>query len=136
MAETVADLTASVNAALSKLSPTDEIPDSARLHLLDALDKLRGVVEPPIQSILNICWAAHPLVMIRTAIGMGVFDAFAAAGGAELTVNELNEKTKGDKTLLVRIMRFLSSHRLFIETGVDKYHPQPLALIRDRRSTM
>ena len=38
--------------------------------------------------------------MIRTAIGMGIFDAFAAAGGAELTINELNEKTKGDKALL------------------------------------
>ncbi|KAI9039209.1 uncharacterized protein KD926_009843 [Aspergillus affinis] len=71
---------------------------------------------------------AHPLVAIRTAIGMGVFDAFAAAGGAELTVDELNEKTKGDKALLVRIMRLLSANRLFTETGVDKYRPQPLAL--------
>ncbi|KAB8214989.1 S-adenosyl-L-methionine-dependent methyltransferase [Aspergillus novoparasiticus] len=128
MAEAVADLTAAVNTALSKLSPTDDIPDPARLQLLQALDKLRGAVEPPIQSLLNICWAAHPLVTIRTAIGMGVFDAFAAAGGAELTVNELNEKTKGDKDLLVRIMRLLSANRLFTETGVDKYQPQPLAL--------
>lgn len=31
---------------------------------------------------------------------MGIFDAFAAAGGAELTADELNEKTKGDKDLL------------------------------------
>ncbi|KAK6838683.1 hypothetical protein RU639_000841 [Aspergillus parasiticus] len=106
MAETVADLTAAVNAALSKLSPTDDIPDPARLQLLQALDKLRGAVEPPIQSLLNICWAAHPL----------------------LTVNELNEKTKGDKDLLVRIMRLLSANRLFTETGVDKCQPQPLAL--------
>ncbi|RAQ67846.1 O-methyltransferase [Aspergillus flavus] len=59
---------------------------------------------------------------------MGVFDAFAAAGGAELTVNELDEKTKGDKDLLVRIMRLLSANRLSTETGVDKYQPQPLAL--------
>ncbi|KAJ5586890.1 S-adenosyl-L-methionine-dependent methyltransferase [Penicillium hispanicum] len=128
MAETVADLTAAVNAALSKLSPTDDIPDGARMQLLDALDKLRGVVEPPIQSLLNICWSAHPLIAIRTAIGMGIFDAFAAAGGAELTVDELNEKTKGDKDLLVRIMRLLSANRLFTETGVDKYQPQPMAL--------
>lgn len=42
----------------------------------------------------------HPLIAIRTAIGMGVFDAFAAAGGAELTVDQLNEKTKGDRDLL------------------------------------
>ncbi|GAB1205335.1 hypothetical protein APSETT445_004009 [Aspergillus pseudonomiae] len=106
---TVADLTAAVNAALSKLSPTDDIPDPARLQLLEALDKLRGVVEPPIQSLLNICWAAHPLVAIRTAIGMGVFDAFAAAGGTELTVDELNEKTKGDKDLLAYTHEFLEA---------------------------
>ncbi|KAE8381897.1 S-adenosyl-L-methionine-dependent methyltransferase [Aspergillus bertholletiae] len=128
MAETVADVTAAVNAALSKLSPTDEIPDAARFQLLDALDKLRGAVEPPIQTVLNICWAQHPLVAIRTGIGMGVFDAFAAAGGTELTVDELNEKTKGDKDLLVRVMRLLSANRLFTETGVGKYQPQPLAL--------
>lgn len=49
MAETVADVTAAVNAALSKLSPTDDIPEPARFQLLDALDKLRAAVEPPIQ---------------------------------------------------------------------------------------
>ena len=59
MAETLADLTAAVNAALSKLSPTDDIPDPTRFQLLEALDKLRGAVEPPIQSLLNICWAVR-----------------------------------------------------------------------------
>jgi hypothetical protein len=33
---------------------------------------------------------------------MGIFDAFAAAGGAELTTAELHEKTKGDQQLLGR----------------------------------
>ncbi|KAJ5927868.1 O-methyltransferase [Penicillium verhagenii] len=135
MAESLADLTAAINGALLKISPTDDIPDPTRFQLLDALEKLRGAVESPIQWLLNMCWApipslpqAHPLVTIRIAIGMGVFDAFAAAGGAELTVDELNEKTKGDKDLLVRIMRLLSANRLFSETGVDKYQPQALAL--------
>lgn len=31
---------------------------------------------------------------------MGIFDAFAAAGGATLSIDELNEKTKGDKDML------------------------------------
>lgn len=59
MADTVADLTATVNAALAKLSPTDDIPDSARYQLLDALERLRGTVEHPVQSLLNICWAVR-----------------------------------------------------------------------------
>ncbi|KAJ5948668.1 S-adenosyl-L-methionine-dependent methyltransferase [Penicillium verhagenii] len=124
MAETVAELTAAINAALSKLSPADDIPDLARFQLLEALEKARG---------------AHPLIAIRTGIGMGIFDAFAATGGAELTIDELNEKTKGDRELLdqfiirfprfiVRIMRLLNGNRLFTETGKDQYKPQPLAL--------
>lgn len=85
---------------------------------------------------------------------MGVFDAFAAAGGAELTIDQLDEKTKGDKDLLgkmipplnstqkfgaywltnwalrylVRIMRLLSAHRFFTESELHRYQPQPLAL--------
>lgn len=59
MAQTVAELTAAVNAALSKISPADDIPDPARFELLEAMEKLRGVVEPPIQSVLNICWAVR-----------------------------------------------------------------------------
>lgn len=31
---------------------------------------------------------------------MGIFDAFAAAGGATLSIDELNEKTRGDKDML------------------------------------
>ena len=59
MAETIADVTAAVNAALAKLSPTDDIPEPARFQLLDALDKLRGAVEPPVHAVLNICWAVR-----------------------------------------------------------------------------
>ncbi|KAJ5947245.1 O-methyltransferase [Penicillium verhagenii] len=58
MADTVAELTAAINAALSKLSPADDIPDPARFQLLEALEKVRGVVELPVQSLMAICWAA------------------------------------------------------------------------------
>ncbi|KAJ5279538.1 O-methyltransferase [Penicillium angulare] len=44
MAETVAELTDAVNAGLSKLSPTDELPDSARFQLLDSLEWLLRVM--------------------------------------------------------------------------------------------
>ena len=73
MVETVAELTAAVNAALSKLSPADEIPDPARFQLLEALDKLRGVVEPPIQSLLNICWAVSKSLNCLEECDEGMF---------------------------------------------------------------
>lgn len=62
MAQTIADVTATVKAALTKLSPTDDIPDSARFELLDVLDQLRVAIEPPIQTVLNICWAVRSLI--------------------------------------------------------------------------
>lgn len=35
---------------------------------------------------------------------MGVFDAFAATDGVELSLDQLNEKTKGDKDLLGKMI--------------------------------
>lgn len=63
MAQTIADVTATIKDALPKLSPTGDIPDSARFELLDMLDQLRAAVEPPIQTVLNICWAVGRLVL-------------------------------------------------------------------------
>ena len=42
----------------------------------------------------------YDIVSVRVAQGMGVFDAFAASEGNELTVAELLSKTKGDEQLL------------------------------------
>lgn len=40
---------------------------------------------------------------------MGVFDAFVASGGAELSLDQLDEKTIGDKDLLGKMLFLLSS---------------------------
>ena len=38
--------------------------------------------------------------VIKVAMGMGIFDALAASNGAEITADELDAKTKGDRQLL------------------------------------
>jgi hypothetical protein len=42
----------------------------------------------------------YPLVIIRVAQGMGIFDAFVEAKGAQLTLQGLSSKIEGDDKLL------------------------------------
>ncbi|KAL7651581.1 hypothetical protein ACMYSQ_008924 [Aspergillus niger] len=129
MADNVATLTSAINTAVANLAGKDEIPEAARYQLLEAIDKLRVAVEPPLLTIRNFCFGHHSLVAIRVAMGMGIFDAFASTKNGEMTADALNEKTKGDKGLLVRIMRVLCANHIFEETGVEKYHQLPLAIM-------
>ncbi|RDH32301.1 S-adenosyl-L-methionine-dependent methyltransferase [Aspergillus welwitschiae] len=129
MADNVATLTSAINTAVANLAGKDEIPEAARYQLLEAIDKLRVAVEPPLLTIRNFCFGHHSLVAIRVAMGMGIFDAFASTKNGEMTADALNEKTKGDKGLLVRIMRVLCANHIFQETGVEKYHQLPLAIM-------
>ncbi|GLA30091.1 hypothetical protein AnigIFM63326_008288 [Aspergillus niger] len=129
MADNVATLTSAINTAVANLAGKDEIPEAARYQLLEAIDKLRVAVEPPLLTIRNFCFGHHSLVAIRVAMDMGIFDAFASTKNGEMTADALNEKTKGDKGLLVRIMRVLCANHIFEETGVEKYHQLPLAIM-------
>ncbi|BCS10681.1 O-methyltransferase [Aspergillus luchuensis] len=129
MADTVNALTSAVNSTLAKLTPGDEIAEADRYQLLDAIDKLRVAVEPPLLTVRNLCFGHHGLVAIRVAMGMGIFDAFASAKNGEMNADALDENTKGDKALLVRIMRVLCANHVFEETGVEKYRALPLAIM-------
>ena len=46
------------------------------------------------------CDKAHAITAVQLAQGMGIFDAFMFSGGAELTLEQLDEVTKGDRQLL------------------------------------
>ncbi|PWY92985.1 S-adenosyl-L-methionine-dependent methyltransferase [Aspergillus sclerotioniger CBS 115572] len=128
--EIVSQLTLAVNTALAELSPADDIPEATQYQLLDAIDKLRVAVAPPLLTIRNFCVAVTPWPGCHpSAMGMGIFDAFAGVNGAEMTAAELDEKTKGDKGLLVRIVRLLCANYVFEETGVEKYKPLSLAMM-------
>lgn len=125
MADTVNALTSAVNSTLAKLTPGDEIAEADRYQLLDAIDKLRVAVEPPLLTVRNLCFGVshrhyllqtcsqtdachdlkhHGLVAIRVAMGMGIFDAFASAKNGEMNADALDENTKGDKALLGKFL--------------------------------
>ncbi|GKZ16462.1 hypothetical protein AbraIFM66951_007146 [Aspergillus brasiliensis] len=77
MADTVTDLTFAINTALSKLSPADNITYTARYQLLDAIERLRRAVEPPLVTLQKICFAHHELVAIRIGMSIGIFNGLA-----------------------------------------------------------
>ncbi|KAL4936765.1 hypothetical protein BDV06DRAFT_85935 [Aspergillus oleicola] len=131
----LSDLTNTLKTALSTLPPPSQIQDTERNELLSAISQLQNALEFPVLSIQRLCFSHYPLVMIRAAIAMGIFDVFieaeAEGGKGEVTVVELleNEKTKGDEVLLKRVMRFLCAHSLFKETAPETYKALPMALL-------
>lgn len=56
---------------------------------------------------------------------MGVFDAFAESGGAEMTAQELSSKTKGDDAFLGRVFSLSFSFFPF-----DILHPSTLMTLQ------
>ncbi|PLB43410.1 putative O-methyltransferase [Aspergillus steynii IBT 23096] len=129
MASVLSELTSTVTSALGNLPSPENIQDAERMQLLGAIDQLRAALEPPIKTVMKICLGHYGLTSIRVAQGMGIFDAFAAAGGAELTIDDLDAKTKGDRQLLARILRLLAANGILKQTEKEKYQPLPLALM-------
>ncbi|KAL3479808.1 S-adenosyl-L-methionine-dependent methyltransferase [Aspergillus californicus] len=138
MANVLSDLTSTVTSALSNLPPPEKIQDAERMQLLGALTQLQEALEPPVSSITRLCFSHYPIVIIRIAQGMGIFDAFVESQGGHLTATELALKTKGDENLLSmapeRVMRFLCAHGLCKETAKETYKPLPLAMMFGSRS--
>ncbi|KAJ0424828.1 S-adenosyl-L-methionine-dependent methyltransferase [Aspergillus carlsbadensis] len=128
MASTLSDLTSTITSALSSLPPQDKIQDAERMQLLEAINRLQAELEPPPVSMQRICFSHYPLVIIRVAQGMGIFDAFVESKGAQLTLQELSSKIEGDDKLLKRVMRFLCAHRIFKEVAGETYQALPLAM--------
>ncbi|KAL4934244.1 S-adenosyl-L-methionine-dependent methyltransferase [Aspergillus undulatus] len=125
----LSELTSTITFTLSNLPPPDQIADAERNELLSAISKLQNALEFPVLSIQRLCFSHYPLVIIRSAMGMGVFEAFVDAGGKELTAAELLSKAKGDEALLKRVMRFLCAHDICKETSPETYEPLPMAML-------
>lgn len=149
-----------MNGALAHVA---NITEAERMQLLGSIDQLKAAIEPPIVSLTNLVttvwhsgsvlrrWLTHahqphPLVAARVALGMGVFDAFAAVGFQEQTLEELHSKCTGDKDLLrtsalneasrpsltrlvVRIVRLLARKQILQEASRHKWKPLPIVTL-------
>ncbi|KAI9690721.1 MAG: hypothetical protein M1820_009873 [Bogoriella megaspora] len=129
MTSTLKTLTDNILSAVSSLPKPEDLKDDERMRLLDALDKLRIALEPPTVSIQNLCFGAHTITVVRVAQGMGIFDAFVAGQGLEMTLSNLHENTRGDELLLRRVVRLLCSSNVIEEVETDRFKPTPLAMM-------
>ncbi|KAJ5088502.1 O-methyltransferase [Penicillium angulare] len=128
MSGDLSEVLSAANAALANNS-IDNVDPATRMQLLGVLDQLRGALEPPRMTVVNYSISYYVLTAIRVSQGMGIFDAFSQAQGSkQLTVDELDAKTKGDRALLARLMRYLCANKIFKEVGDAAYEPFPIAL--------
>ncbi|PWY88384.1 O-methyltransferase [Aspergillus heteromorphus CBS 117.55] len=130
MASPLSDVLSAANAALADFPAPENIDHGTRMQLLATMDKLRAALEPPRLTVLKHCLSYYVITAVRVGQGMGIFDAFANAEGPtkQLTADALHEKTKGERELLVRLMRYLSAQGIFKEVGKETYEASPLAL--------
>ncbi|KAL4909653.1 hypothetical protein BDW74DRAFT_186179 [Aspergillus multicolor] len=128
MANILTDLTTTITTALSNLPSPNQIQDAERMKLLGAISQLQEALEPPELAVQRMSVGFYHTALMRVAQGMGVFDAFAEAGDAEISAQELSATTKGDALVLKRVMRHLCAHRVFEATAAGAYRPLPPAL--------
>ncbi|KAL5045349.1 hypothetical protein BDW71DRAFT_215215 [Aspergillus fruticulosus] len=128
MANILSDLTSTITTALSSLPSPVEIQDAERMQLLSAISRLQEALETPAMAVQRMGLSYYHTSVIRVAQGMGIFNAFVESGGAEMTAQELSSKTKGDETLLKRVMRVLCAHRVYEATAAGTYRPLPPAM--------
>ncbi|OJJ56961.1 hypothetical protein ASPSYDRAFT_205904 [Aspergillus sydowii CBS 593.65] len=128
MADPLSSL-ASITAAISTIQ-VEDIQNEERAKLISAIEKLRTSLETPEEKIQRLSYGHFVSACIRVAQGMGVFDAFSQSASSEITLSELSAKTKGDESLLYRIMRFLHAQNMFEDIGTETptYKASPIAL--------
>lgn len=97
-----------------------------RKELLAALRKLTLKLEDPNESIARIIFQPHENAVIRVAIDLNLF---VLVGKEEkgLTAKDLARLTGAEKSLIVRIMRLLTSMGIFLEKGEQHYAATPIS---------
>ncbi|KAK4498764.1 hypothetical protein PRZ48_009274 [Zasmidium cellare] len=127
MATSISEITRAVEALLANPPPIEDRKDGEAELLFDAMDRLRVALEKPEQTVNRIIFSCRTLPIIKIAQGMGIFDAFAAAGHDKpLSLDQLDKQTKGDRPMLVRILRLLITEKVVTKAN-DLFTLAPFA---------
>ncbi|KAK6425019.1 hypothetical protein LTR95_016311 [Oleoguttula sp. CCFEE 5521] len=94
----------------------------AREKLLPLSYQLSASVETPTQMIWNT-FSTSPLraATVRTAIDLDIFETLKAANGRSSSILELANPRNASPDLVRRIVAFLASVDIILETGVDAF---------------
>lgn len=113
MPGSISKVTQAVEELLANPPSLQDREDGEEERLLDAMERLRVALEKPEQTVNRIVFSCRSLPIVKIAQGMGIFDAFAAAGDNHpLTLDQLDKQTKGDRPMLVRILRLLITEKV------------------------
>ncbi|CCD46539.1 hypothetical protein ACHAPC_004333 [Botrytis cinerea] len=123
----VSDLIKQINQVVENPPAPDAVSEEERVTLLASLEKLRNVVEAPIDFTTRVIFGAHEQVGLRIGIESGIFNTMAAIGPGELTTSEVAQRTGAAPLLVSRVMKLLAAMGLFIEVAEDKYANGPFA---------
>ncbi|KAF5862076.1 hypothetical protein ETB97_012141 [Aspergillus alliaceus] len=111
----------------ASLSPILSETEVERQHLASAARGLLAVVQEPRQAVLQLGLQGPLLACIRTAITLNIF-GLIPHNSEGITATELQVKTGADKALIIRIMRAMTSSKLVLELGEERYAHTPTSL--------
>ncbi|TGO49749.1 hypothetical protein BCON_0201g00170 [Botryotinia convoluta] len=123
----VSDLIKQINEVVENPPAPDAVSEEERVTLLASLEKLRNVVEAPIDFTTRVIFSAHGQVSLRIGIESGIFNTMAAIGTGDLTASEIAQETGAAPLLVSRVMKLLAAMGLFKEVAEDKYANGPFA---------
>lgn len=91
-----------------------------RRTVLDHFRSLAIGLEEPHGSAQRILYTYFELMAVRIGIDLGIFEALCESK-TPVKLDELATRTKADRKLLGRVMRYLSSQGICKETGIDEF---------------
>lgn len=115
-AESIRFLLSEIN-SLGTLMLGEDHAEQVRKKLILGAEKLIIAARTPGENLYLT--AAQPFLnrSISAAYSIGCFDCVPNDPSEEVTAEEISLKTGAEKTLVVRIMRVLTSSHIFVETG-------------------
>lgn len=87
MSGPINEVTKAIEALLANPPSQNSGQDEEKEQLLNAIDRLRVVIERPEKTVNRIIFLCRTLPIVKIAQGMGIFDAFAIALNKRLSLN-------------------------------------------------
>ncbi|CAI7637170.1 unnamed protein product [Penicillium glandicola] len=119
----VTRLAASICEAAELLASQPAIDLVQRAELSRACEKLYAIVEQPSSRLEKATVGITPIVAVRIAIDMGIFDFVHHSPKKEFNSDEIATRAGADPLLVCRILRSLTASGIFNVTPAGTYKP-------------
>ncbi|OJJ76883.1 hypothetical protein ASPBRDRAFT_140247 [Aspergillus brasiliensis CBS 101740] len=119
-------LAASISEAARLLSSDAETSPQQRAELLRACENLAASIESPGSKLEKASVGMTPIVAVRIAIDLGIFDLVHSTPKDEFTNDDFISHTRADPLLVCRILRSLVATGIFTVTQIGTFRPDPV----------